>query len=326
MKKILSIIILTVVIVVAGKVLVKVYKLKHATDVPRDAVSLSSVTSFEAGDYDVSIMHDGIERWFLIHVPESLQEPAPLVFNFHGGGVGPSGWPEESSMSLRADEHGFVVVYPAGTNKNWNDGRVATKELTQNADDIGFVSSMIDELSARISIDETRVYATGISNGGQISYRLACDLANRIAAIAPISSGMGEDVLPNCTPSETISALIMQGSGDPILPALGGEGTLGRGKIVPVLDVAHFWAEHNQCTTETTDRLPDTDPSDGTSIIKTEYGGCADGTAVQYFEIQNGGHTWPGGTQYLPESSIGLVSKDIDASKIIWEFFEQHTR
>lgn len=257
----------------------------------------------------------------------------PLLIVLHGGG----GTGEKMEKLTRggfntlADREDFIVVYPDGVEKHWNDGREVQswRSHRENIDDVGFISALIDHLSEELNIDKKRVYAVGISNGGMMSQRLACDLTEKITAIGVVASSMSENLSMVCKPTTPISVLIISGTEDPLVPFEGGDIGFGRlklGRVLSVDETVRFWVDHNKCSSPPEIMWePDRDPQDGTRVRKEVYGQCSDGTDVILYVIEGGGHTWPSGYQYLPESIIGKTSKDIDANETIWNFFKGHS-
>jgi polyhydroxybutyrate depolymerase len=171
-----------------------------------------------------SIIFAGLERTYRIHMPPSYDKstPLPLLIALHGGGG--SGEKMEE-LTLRgfnrlSDKEGFIVVYPDGIEKHWNDGRenVKYRAHREKIDDVGFISALIDYLVKQYNIDIKQVYATGISNGAMMSFRLGCELSEKIAAIAPVAGSMPENLPTRCSPSRSISVLIISNTEDPLVP------------------------------------------------------------------------------------------------------------
>jgi polyhydroxybutyrate depolymerase len=229
-------------------------------------------------------------------------------------------------LSDIADERGFIAVYPDGLNQNWNDGR---PEVNPGVDDVGFISALIEELISEYGIDPERVYSTGISNGGMFSLRLACELPDKIAAVAPVAALMGENLSRTCSPPRPVPVMFVMGTGDPLVPWEGGKieaGRIDRGYVLSAAESVSLWVEADGCSrTPAVTYLPDEDPGDGTRIRGEVYAGGRDGSEVVMLAVEGGGHTWPGGIQYLRERTIGLTSRDIDAGEIIWDFFKGFT-
>ncbi len=271
-----------------------------------------------------------LERTYLLHVPPTLPcgMPAPLVLVFHGGGGQAKGMASLTSFSELSDKEGFLVAYPEGIEKNWNDGRYVEKSRAhrENLDDLAFIHALIDDIAKRHPVDPRRIYATGISNGGFFSNLLGARMSTRIAAIAPVVGGMAPTVADGFKPDQPVSVLILQGTDDPLVPYDGGDVRFGRGQTIPTEEVVKKWVDHDGCGPATTDVLPDLDPGDGTYVSRTRYSVGRGGTEVMLYRIEGGGHTWPGGPQYLPMGLVGRVCRDIDATSIIWDFFKSHPK
>lgn len=281
-----------------------------------------------------SIIFAGLERTYRSHIPPSYDKskPLPLLIALHGGGGTGEGMEKLTLGGLNklSDQEGFLVVYPDGIEKHWNDGReeVRYRAHREKIDDVGFISALIDHLVAERNIDKKRIYATGISNGAMMSFRLACELSEKIAAIAPVAGAIPENLPTRCLPSRPISVLMISNTEDPMVPWEGGEIRFGRqrfGKVLSVTETVKYWATHNQCSSSPIITWePDKDSKDGTRVRKESYNQCKEGTEVVLYAIEGGGHTWPGGQQYLPTWMVGKTSKDIDTNEVIWDFFKKH--
>jgi polyhydroxybutyrate depolymerase len=272
-------------------------------------------------------VYGGLERTYLLIVPEgTLSEPMPLILALHGGGgTARSMCAMPGGLAEPAQRAGYLLVCPQGFERHWNDGRdiQAWQAHAQGIDDVGFLMGLIGKLSDDYWIDPDRIYATGISNGGQMSYRLACERSETLRAIAPVVASMATTL--DCTPTHPVSVLVINGTEDPLVPYSGGEIRAMRralGTVKATSDVFEFWAQHNRCEGETLRRQePDLDPLDGTQIWHIEYQTCLDAQVILK-EVEGGGHTWPGANQYLPVSLIGRLSMDISASDVIIDFFD----
>jgi len=283
-----------------------------------------------------TIKWGGLKREYYLYIPSNLpkNKPVPLVFVLHGGGGNGKNIIRalHGKFMKLADRDKFIVVYPSGVDKRWNDGRGLRRYYSQrkNVDDVGFISNLIDILSKKHNIDKRRVYVTGMSNGGLMSYRLALELTGKIAAIAPVTASMGKRISKGKTPSAPISVLIMNGTKDPLMPYNGGK--IGfkwqnLGKVLSTDETVKFWVRQNRCSkTPKTTRFPDKNPNDDSRVIRQVYGSGKDGTEVVLYKIEDGGHTWPGGLQYLSKKMIGPTNRDIDACAVIWNFFKRHKR
>lgn len=285
--------------------------------------------------------HDERERTYLLHVPPNLDrsKPAPLVFALHGGGglAGKfDGQMTAKTFFEEADRLGFIVCCPQGVSKRWQDGRqFAVEEAKKEGpvpDDVAFLVALLDHLKKTYRIDDGAVFATGISNGGLLSYRLALDRPDLFAAVAPVIASLPEE-LRRKRPGRGVSIAIFNGTDDPMMPYDGGAIKLGRrsrrerGRVLSTPDtVAHFRRLYGCDRMVGPVLLPDVDPRDGTRVRKTVHSGGKDGAEVVLYSIENGGHTWPGGKQYLRKRIIGKVCHDINASRLILEFFLAHRR
>lgn len=284
-------------------------------------------------DFVGELVHDGLRRTYLVHVGSSCsaEKPAPLVIVLHGGGGTGAGTVKLTNFNAIADREGFIVVYPDGVDRHWNDGRGVEwyRAHTENIDDLGFISALIDELSTKLKVDTKRVYVTGISNGGMMSYRLGCELSQRIAGIAPVTASISVNMAKVWSPSRPMPVLIIAGTADPLVPWDGGDIRFGGriyGTVLSVPDTVKFWVEKSGCLAKPmVIRLPEVDPTDGTTVRKEVYAGCWGGAEVVLYAVEGGGHTWPGGWQYLPERIIGKTSREFSASEVIWQFFKAHS-
>lgn len=304
------------------------------------SISLIVFPTPSGKDEKSSLMHDSMERTFHIHFPQSYIKSLrlPLVIAMHGrGGEGESMiLVTRRGFNQLADRDRFIVVYPDGIEKNWNDGRMDEeaddRAHKENIDDVGFISALIDKMIKDYNVNPKRIYVTGISNGAIMSYRLACELSSKITAIAPVDGNIPYLLLNECSPSRAVSVLAINNVDDPLVPFEGGEiwGHFHRvklGRVLSVNESISFWVRKDKCSTiPFIEKEPDRDPADGTRVLRKEFTKGIDKTEVILYKIDGGGHTWPGGLQYLPAWLIGKTSRDIDANEVIWNFFKRHTR
>lgn len=292
-----------------------------------------------SSNFTESMTAGGLERTYLIHIPPSydLSKSVPLLIALHGGGGTGQNMVKltRGGFDKISDAKGFIVVYPNGIEKHWNDGRseeeARYRSHKENIDDVGFISALIDSLVKKRNIDPNRVYVTGMSNGATMSYRLACELAGKIAAIAPVAGNIPRNLILSCFPSVPVSVLAINNTNDPLMPFAGGDvtgpyGMKKLGKVLSAQESIGFWVSINKCSiVPDTKYEPDADPGDGTRILKESYTGGNNGSEVILYVIEGGGHTWPGGFPYLGERVIGKTSRDMDAAEVIWDFFEKHS-
>ncbi len=262
-------------------------------------------------------MHDSIERAYILYVPAnySAQSPVPLVFNFHGYGSNAAQQVIYTGFNALADAEGFIVAYPQGTQDATGTQHFNVGWGGSSVDDVGFTSALIDSLSAEYSIIQERIYSTGMSNGGFISYHLACNLSDRIAAIASVTGSMSSLTYNDCNPQRPVPVMEIHGTEDAVVPYDGGTGF-----TTPIDDVLAYWVNHNNCD-DTPDlvNIPDTNTDDGCTAQHFIYRNGDDGVNVELFKIEGGGHTWPDAI-----IDIGVTNRDINASQEIWKFFSKY--
>ncbi|MGD8717514.1 MAG: PHB depolymerase family esterase [Candidatus Zixiibacteriota bacterium] len=294
------------------------------------AAALAAGAAACAKDEKKTITVDGKDREYYVHVPPGYDgtTPVPLVLGLHGGGGTADKFDKLSHMSATADAHGFIAVYPQGLDKAWNDGRSINKKK-EKADDVKFLGELCKQLSADYAIDETRIYTTGISNGGFMSMRLAAEMPEVFAAACSVAAGVSDYLNEEHDPPiAPIAVMLINGTEDPLVPYEGGDvKVLGfkRGKVLSASDGVGWWAKYNGCDVPPvkTD-LPDVDPNDGITVWREDYSHAGGADAV-LVTVEGGGHTWPSGWQYLGEGFIGKTTNDID-NEIIWTFFAAHPR
>lgn len=264
------------------------------------AASITPGAPLSAGHSVRAVTVDGAERTFRVYRPERLAEPAPLVLVFHGFGgeaaqmVSATGWPDV------ADEGGAVVVFPEGVGRSFNGGGCCGEADGNAVDDVAAALAMIDDVSAAASIDADRVYSTGFSNGGYMSYRLACE-TDRFAAIAPVA---GSRLVP-CESPEPTSLLHIHGLADQRVPA---QGETRDGVVIPpVEDVVSDWRQALDCG-------PATESTGADGELRRTSTTCPDGRAVDLVTLESFAHSWPQATDGL------------DATTAAWDFFSQHRR
>ncbi|MFO0609349.1 MAG: PHB depolymerase family esterase [Polyangiales bacterium] len=234
--------------------------------------------------------------------------PAMLVINLHGFTSNALQQELYANMPALADARGFVVASPDGLDASWNAGQCCGLSMTRAVDDVGFVRALIDAVSAEYCVDPSRVFATGLSNGGFLSHRLACELSDRIAAVAPVAGVVG---VPTCTPARAVPVFQFHGTLDTLVPYQGG----GLTGFASVADTMRGWAARDGCGATSTEFLR-------RGLVHCDrWGGCRDGAEVQLCTVDGGGHTWPGA---VPIPAFGLTATDVSASEMMLDFFERH--
>ena len=265
-----------------------------------------------------SIIHDGIQRNYIVYIPEIYDgsSAVPLVLNFHGYGSNATQQMFYGDFRDIADTEGFLLVHPEGTlsngNQFWNVGFPGTTSST--IDDVGFTEALIDELANSYAIDLDRVYATGMSNGGFMSFLLACQLSEKIAAVASVTGSMTPGTFNDCNAQHPTPVLQIHGTNDSVVPYDGNSIW-----TLPIVDVVSYWVNYNNCdTTPTTTTFPDLDLSDGSTVEHSVYEDGDLGSTTEHMKVIGGGHTWPGSIINTPGTN-----QDIDASMEIWSFFSR---
>ena len=289
-----------------------------------------------------TIIIDGITRTYDYYIPSNLGSSlVPLVFLLHGGGsksddlTGESGFkaPYKVWMDI-AEEEKLILIYPNGTNnplgaQGWNDCR-ADATTNPSVNDVSFIDSLIDYFPNSYNIDTNRIYATGTSNGGHMSLRLALELSNKIAAIAPVVASMPAIRCNN--PVHPISVLFIIGTDDPLSPYSGGEvapNIGGRGTVLSAEESVNFWVAFNQINSvPSIMNHQNINTTDNSTVKSSTYSNGIELTQVVLFEILGGGHLEPSiQEQYSPilELSLGNQNNDIEMATVIWDFFKNKT-
>lgn len=266
-----------------------------------------------------SIRFEGVARDYRLYVPRAYATgtaAVPLLFNLHGYGSNNVEQEQYGDFRAIADTANFLVVHPNGTldptgSRYWN---TFTPPGTGGPDDVAFLSALLDSLRLRYRIDANRVYSTGMSNGGFMSYELACQLSPRIAAIASVAGSMTTSRLAACTPGRPVPVLEIHGTADNTVPYPGNI------LFVPIPTLVAAWVQRNGTTpTATITALPNVNTTDGSTVERQVYGGGRLGSVVEHYRIIGGGHTWPGALV-----NIGITNRDINASQEIWRFLRRY--
>lgn len=283
-----------------------------------------------------NIVVDNIQRSFIIHQPVAFKASSkiPLVFVLHGGGEDAKAMMAFSHFNQLADRDTFLIIYPNAYQNHWSDGRFAEGppyHKGKKIDDVKFINSIIDLAIGEYNIDTAKIFLTGIANGAIMCHKIACQLSNRICAIAPVLGSMSELMSLQCKPVRGVSVLAINGTDDRLIPINGGEIEFDDnkyGRITSVSGSIKFWAAYNDTTVKKPIMVKqkDLDKSDGTSVYRHHYYNGTYDTEVVLYLIKGGGHSWPGAKQFHPEEIAGRKSKELDATELIWDFFKSHHR
>lgn len=296
------------------------------------------------GDQRFTIDFGGGTREYIVHVPAAVQsgKRLPVVFNLHGGGSDAPAQKAYSQMDATADRHGFIVVYPQGVPpapgqqslRTWNAGKCCGPAKRTNADDVGFTLAVLDDVAGRTPVDKRRVYATGISNGGMMSYRLAADASKRIAAVASVA---GQVEVTKFAPSRPVPVMEFHSVDDPRAIYDGGlglpfPGTAIRNQFDSVQEGIDRWVAYDGCrrtpTTAPTQQGQPGSGDEGETATKITYAPCTQGAEVVLWKLTGSGHVWPGTLIDVSGTARGAVlgepTKIVDANELMWEFFAEH--
>jgi polyhydroxybutyrate depolymerase len=262
-----------------------------------------------------SIFSGGTYRYFRVYIPEIYDSAnaVPLVFNLHGYGSNNLEQEYYGDFRTIADTANFILVHPNGT-LNSSNQRFWNTFGNSSVDDLGFISRLIDTLSERYSIDQNRVYSTGMSNGGFMSHDLACFLNHKIAAIASVTGTMIHSRKNNCFPDRPTPVMQIHGTADGTVPYNGSS------SFVSVQNLVNHWVGLNNCnTTPVVDSIPNTNTTDGCTAVRYIYTDGDNESTVELYKIVSGGHTWPGSA-----FNTGITNRDFSASEVIWNFFRKY--
>jgi polyhydroxybutyrate depolymerase len=283
-------------------------------------VSIVTVLWLALNSTNGQIISNGEKRRYLLYVPESYNPaaPTPLVINIHGFAQWPANQMKVSGWNKLADQHGFIVVYPSGTGfpLRW---RVSENPSEPGGPEkeVAFISDLIGKLSEDFNIDPARIYANGLSNGGGMTMLLACQLSDQITAVGSVAGAYLLD-LENCQLNRAVPAIFFHGKEDQIVPYEGGPSERFELPFPKIPEFVGAYANKNSCDLSPT-VLMDTD-----NIRGVMFSDCKDNADVIFYTIADGGHTWPGGSP-LPERITGKTTQEIDATLLMWEFFQEYS-
>lgn len=294
---------------------------------------------------EASLLHDGLTRWYRIYLPDPMPQEASLVLYLHGGTLSMRSLFSPLADSTQtwfeiAREGGVILVVPNGTNPEngdtygddqvWNDLRPDQAGGQSQVDDVGFLLTLLDAVSAEYPVDQDRVYVTGASNGGMMTYRMLLEAPERFAAGAVYIANLPafDDPLPD--PAQPVPIMIANGTEDPLMPYEGGVVAKNRGVVISTRETVEWWIEANRADREgiLTVDLPDLNPEDGCRIREEIYPAGVDGAEVRLYIMEGGGHTLPslarqGLFQRLASRLLGPVCQDADGVRLVWDFFSE---
>jgi polyhydroxybutyrate depolymerase len=272
--------------------------------------------------FNASLTIDGLVRTYILNLPPNYydgESDFPLVIGMHGTGGSAAQFEYDYHFTEFSNEAKFIVVYPEGVQssgflglRTWNAGNCCDYALDHQIDDVKFIRELINELVSKFNVDSKRVYVTGMSNGGMMAYRLACEIPEKIAAIATVSCSMV--VSQSCNPSRAVPILHIHSVLDSKIPYLGGIG-IGGYYFPPLDSVLNVWSANNLCASVPQVLI------NNDEYKFTKWTDCKNGASVEYYLTQDGGHAWPGGLK--SRSGADSPSKVINANELIWDFFQR---
>ena len=261
--------------------------------------------------------YDGLEREYLLHTPNNIANNAPLVFVLHGYTGSAQGIMDYSGMNEVADENGFAVCYPQGTTDQFNNTFFNVGYQFQNnptVDDVGFIVSLAEYLQGAYQLSVTNTFSTGMSNGGDMSYMLACEASSTFKAVAPVAGMIMEDIYESCNPQNPVPIFETHGTDDDVTLYDGDPfNDDGWGVYLDIPSTIDFFVNQNNLTEMTFSELPDLNPNDGSTIESYIYNSPNSNNEVWLYKVIGGGHDWPG----------AWGNMDVNISEEIWRFFSE---
>lgn len=301
-----------------------------------------------------TITVENTDRSYVVHLPKGYDEKQhyPVVVLLHGLNQEADDMERLTRFNELADKDSVIAVYPSALQGRWNIGVQASppqnyrrgpyrrpgwggypgpgyprgggqrepgqRNRAERADDIDFFNRMLDKLGNKFSIDASRIYFAGLSDGGFMATKVGCSLTDRVAAIATVGAAMPKTMV--CVPSRTLSVMMINGTSDPVVKYDGGVGKNGRIQTISAEDTGKEWAKLNRCTEKPTRSKLPAKAKGGMETKVDTYDGCQDKAQVVLYSVKGAGNTWPGGEQYEAENTIGKTSADLDANELIWNF------
>jgi len=268
-----------------------------------------------SGQTYLTFYHGNLYRDYILYLPDNIPEDAPLVFMLHGYSGSANGIMNYCGMNQIADENKFAVCYPQGTTDDWGNHfwHVGYDfHSNETVDDVGFIIALANFLQSNYNLSSQFTFSSGMSNGGDMSYMLACQASETFSAVAPVAGCMMEWIYDACDPENVIPLFEIHGTNDEITWWNGDLDNIGEwGPYIGVPTAIEFWSQMNSTTDYSVEYLPDLDPNDGSYIKAEKYSGGINDQSVWLYKIVDGGHDWPG--------SWGNM--DINSSEEIWSFF-----
>jgi polyhydroxybutyrate depolymerase len=292
---------------------------------------IAPLPQLEPGPRLVQFGHDNYIRNVNFHIPKNLRRKnRSLILCLHDGGSDASGMMRITRRGFNklSERNNFIVGYPEALDQYWNDGREDSISIShfRDIDDVGLIEKTIAFAIDSFRVEPERVFVAGFSEGGLMTASLACEIPEQIKGFAIVAASLSLDQLVECSPDTTASMIMINGTKDPILPYDGGQMQIDEktvGSMLAAEEAISFWLEQNECSDQCSLKdIANRDTFDETRSQQTTYSDCKYKNKLVLIKVVNGGHTWPGGRQFDGEKSIGKVSKDFEATQVIWRFFK----
>jgi polyhydroxybutyrate depolymerase len=282
-------------------------------------------------DNKLTIQSGGLKRYYYLHIPKNYVKGVkrPLIITLHGGGQSAKDMISFTKFDSYADLDTVFVAYPVGIDDKWNDGRIhAGEDVSKKPNDVQFISDVIEDVSKKFDIDADKISVVGFGSGGILCFKLACELSDKINAIATVGASMATEVYNNCKPNRIVNVLAINGQDDKLIPFNGGKVMMDNvdlGSVAGIEQVLFFMANYNSTIKANPLKVKkrDLDHTDHTTVVTWNYTNNYYGTDLILYEIKGGGHAWPGTMQYLPEDLVGNISRELSASSVIWDFISK---
>jgi polyhydroxybutyrate depolymerase len=282
-------------------------------DNPDNDVYSQNVQALEYG----TIQDGGIQREYIYYHPGSAPPNCPLVFVCHGYTGSAEGIMNYSEFNQLADEYGFAVCYPQGIedgggNTFFNVGY--DFQNNETVDDVAYLQNLNSYFQNAYSLDADKVFCTGMSNGGDLCYMLACQASETFRGVAPIAGMIMQDIMDDCNPTSEVSILEVHGTQDNVTYFDGDPNNIdGWGAYPSIPETITFFNNLFGLQLVSTENFPNINTNDGSTVSSEKYGSSNSCTEVWLYTVQGGGHDWPG----------AYGNMDIEASREAWLFFDQ---
>jgi len=294
-------------------------------------LSIGCSLSVARADEILTITHQGIARTATVYTPAGLSDgPAPVVIALYGRGSTIEGLRGSLRLDATADREHFIAVYPDAVDHDWSYGRPIINPMPavngEPVDDVGFIRLLVDHLVETKRGDPARIYVTGVSRGGLLTYTIACALADRVAAAVAIITGMTDHQREDCRPVRPVPLMVVAGTSDTAQPYDGW--LFPRGRLLSVPETVEYWRVQNGCSKQEVRDVPHRDRFDRTIVWLVSWTDCREGASLRLYRVSGGGHKVP---SLAPHSDtegqrMGVRNRDFETADEIWSFVRNFSR